>query len=101
MSEMRSRSVSNQKEYCTKSVHVPILYIIRVIPKNDADMHTKNVLNPLFENFGTVYFGEDEYFVESDTPGRYGVGSENWVLWQILWEFCCVGVETMILFLYI
>ena len=31
MSEMRSRSVSNQEEYCTKSVHVPILYIIRVI----------------------------------------------------------------------
>ena len=31
MSKMRSRSVSNQKEYCTKSVHVPILYIIRVI----------------------------------------------------------------------
>ena len=30
-SEMRSRSVSNQKEYCTKSVHVQILYIIRVI----------------------------------------------------------------------
>ena len=32
MSEMRSRSVSNQKELCTKSVHVQILYIIRVIP---------------------------------------------------------------------
>ena len=31
MSEMRSRSVSNKKEYCTKSVHVQILYIIRVI----------------------------------------------------------------------
>ena len=36
MSEMRSRSVSNQKEYCTKSVHVQILYIIRVIHFLDA-----------------------------------------------------------------
>ena len=34
MSEMRSRSVSNQKEYCTKSVHVRILYIIRVNLRN-------------------------------------------------------------------
>ena len=34
MSEMRSRSVSNQKEYCTKSVHVRILYIIRVNFRN-------------------------------------------------------------------
>ena len=39
-------------------------------PKNDADMHTKNVPNPLFDTFGTVYFGNDEYFVESDTPER-------------------------------
>jgi len=31
MSEMRSRSVWSQKEYCTKYVHVQILYIIRVI----------------------------------------------------------------------
>ena len=44
-------------------------------PQNDADMHTKNVPNPLFENFGRVYFGEDEYYVASDTPEREGVGS--------------------------
>ena len=33
MSKTRSRSVSNKKEYCTKSVHVQIVYIIRVIPQ--------------------------------------------------------------------
>ena len=31
MSEMRSGSVSIRKDHCTKSVHVQILYIIRVI----------------------------------------------------------------------
>ena len=74
---------------CTRHIDVRIHYIrelkeagILVIkwvpgPKNDADMHTKNVPNPLFENFGTVYFGKDEYFVESDTPERQGVGSGN------------------------
>ena len=44
-------------------------------PQNDVDMHTKNVPNHLFENFGRVYFGEDEYYVESDTPEREGVGA--------------------------
>ena len=58
-------------------------------PENDAEVHTKNVPNPLFENFGTVYFGEDKYVVELDTPTRYGVGSESSVLRRILWEPCC------------
>ena len=39
-------------------------------PDNDTYMHTKNVSNPLYENFGTVYFGKEVYFVESYTPER-------------------------------
>ncbi len=38
--------------------------------ENVADMHTKNVPNPLFEKFGTLYVGKDQYFVELDTPER-------------------------------
>jgi len=41
------------------------IYIPRTLP------------NPLLENFGNVYFGEDEYFVESDTPEREGIICEN------------------------
>ena len=41
VSEMRSRSVLNRKEYCTKSVHVQILYIIRVIPYDVAGEQPK------------------------------------------------------------
>jgi hypothetical protein len=44
-------------------------------PQNDADMHTKNVPNPLFKKNLRVYFGEGKYYVASDTPEREGVGS--------------------------
>ena len=49
-----------------------VILVIKWVPgpKNDTYMHTKNVPNSLFENVGTVYFGKDEYFVESDTPER-------------------------------
>ena len=48
------------------------ILVIKWVPglENEADMHTKNVPNPLFEKFWTLYFGKDQYFMESDTPER-------------------------------
>jgi len=72
----RTRHVDVRIHYI-RELKEPGMLLIKWVPgpQNDADMHTKNVPNPLFENFGRVYFGKDEYYVASDTPEREGVGS--------------------------
>ena len=67
----RTRHVGVRIHYICELKEAGILVIKWVPgPENDADMHTKNVPNPLFEKFGTLYFSKDEYFVELDTPER-------------------------------
>ena len=65
MASWRAHTVDVRIHYIRELKEAGILVIKWVPgPEKDADINTKDVSNPLFENFGTVYFGKDEYVVE-------------------------------------
>jgi len=106
MSKMRSRSVLNQKEYCTKSVHVQILYIITVILIYHKLVLSTSIYfyyylsNSLFWKLESLLLMTSYFCGHQDTQvGNHGVSLVLTNIAQSLLQcechgtsFCCAGL---------